>query len=85
MLKRRTVVTFEMLERSFYHFPNSEPDVAECPECAQEVSWLTPNQAVLLTGISLRELFRRIEAGTIHFNEASPDPLRVCPNSFGIE
>jgi hypothetical protein len=84
MLNRRTVITFEKLERSFYHFPNSEPVLARCAECRQEVSWLTPNQVVALTGLTLREIFRRIEANTFHYSETPAGLMHICPNSFGL-
>lgn len=83
MLTRRTVVAFEKLERCFYHFPQSgEPLRARCSQCAEDVNWLTPNQAVLLTGHSLREIFRRIEANTLHFSETAPGLIHICPNSL---
>lgn len=85
MLNRRTVITFEELERCFYHLPNSEPVLAVCDECRQEVSWLTPNQVVALTGLTLREVFRRIEADTLHFNESAPGLMHICPNSLGLK
>ncbi len=83
MLTRRTVVTFEKLERCFYHFPQAEePLRARCAECSEEVNWLTPNQAVLLTGLALREVFRRIEANTLHFSETAPGLIHICSNSL---
>ena len=85
MLNRRTVITFEKLERCFYRFPNSEARLAQCDECQEEVSWLTPNQVVALTGLSLREVFRRIEANTLHFSETAPGLLHICPNSLGLK
>jgi hypothetical protein len=85
MLNRRTVITFEKLERSFYHFPDSEPVLARCEECQAEVSWLTPNQVVALTGLTLREVFRRIEADTLHFHETASGLLQICPNSLGTK
>ena len=84
MSSRRTVITFEKLERCCYRFPNSEALLAQCDECQEEVSWLTPNQVVALTGLSLREVFRRIEANTLHFSETAPGLLHICPNSLGL-
>lgn len=82
MLRRRTVITFEKLERCFYRLPNSEPAITRCDECQEDVSWLTPNQVVALTGLTLREVFRRIEADTLHFIEAQPGLMHICPNSL---
>lgn len=85
MLNRRTVITFEKLERCYYHLPNSEPILARCDECQVEVSWLTPNQVVALTGLTLREVFRRIERDALHFDETAPGVLHICPNSPGLK
>ena len=82
MLKRRTVITFEKLERCFYRLPDSAPVLAQCKACAAEVSWLTPNQVVALTGLTLREVFRRIEGNEVHFTETQPGGLHICPNSL---
>ena len=83
MFNRRTVITFERLERSFYRLPNSEPVLARCDACGTEVSWLTPNQVVAVTGTTLREIFRRIERNQVHFIETEPGALLICPNQFG--
>jgi len=85
MLKRRTVITFEKLERYLYRLPDSATLAEHCPQCGAEVSWLTPDQAVAIYGLSLREIFRRVEAQTVHFKETSPAGLRLCPNSLGFE
>jgi hypothetical protein len=84
MLNRRTVITFEKLERCFYRLSDSAPVIEHCPECCAEVSWVTPDQAVVLTGLSLREIFRRVEANVVHFNEAEPRRLLICPTSLFI-
>ena len=85
MLSRRTVITFEKLERCFYQVPGSEPMLGRCEQCRVEVSWLTPNQVVALTGLTLRKIFRRIEADSFHFSESDPKVLHICPNSLGLK
>lgn len=82
MLSRRTVITFEKLERCFYRLPDSEPFIARCDECRTDVSWLTPSQTAAITGLTLREIFRRIESSTLHFIEAQPGLMHICPNSL---
>ena len=84
MLSRRTVITFEKLERSFYHFPNSEPLCSRCEKCGEEVNWLTPNQVVALTDLTLRKVFRLIESNTVHFAETPSGLLHVCPRSLAL-
>lgn len=82
MLKRRTVITFEKLERGIYRTSDLEPVLAYCEACRAKVSWLTPNQVVALTGLTLREVFRLVEAGAIHFAESEPGLLHICTNSL---
>jgi hypothetical protein len=82
MFKRRTVITFEKLERHFYRLPDLAPVLGKCEACAADVSWLTPHQAVALTGLTLREIFRRIESNEVHFTEPQPGALHICPNSL---
>ena len=85
MIHKRTVITFEKLERCYYHFPSSEALMGRCGECGRQVNWLTPNQVVAVTGLTLREIFRRIEATSLHFTELAPGVLHICPNSLGLE
>ena len=85
VFSRRTVITFEKLERSFYYLPSSEANLSGCDECGEEVTWLTPNQVVVLTGLTLREIFRRIELNTIHFSETPTGLLHICPKSLELE
>jgi len=80
---RRTVITFEKLERSFYQLPGAEPLLAHCRQCHAEVSWLAPDQVVAMTGLTLREIFRLIESNTVHFDETPEGSLHICPNSVG--
>ena len=82
---RTTTITFEKLERCFYRIPDSEPLTAQCSACESMVGWLTPIQVVAVTGISLRELFRRIEAETLHFKESSAGLIHVCERSLGLQ
>ena len=80
---RRTVITFEKLERSFYRLPGTEPLLAPCRQCQAEV-WLAPDQVVALTGLTLREIFRLIESNILHFEETAEGSLHICGNSLGL-
>ena len=82
MLNRRTVITFEARERCSYRLPDSSPVIEMCAECGSEVYWLTPDQFAALTGLSVREVFRRLEANAFHFVETVAYGLRICPGSL---
>jgi hypothetical protein len=84
LLNRRTVITFEKLERRAYHFgaTDSIPLLARCEQCDRDVTWLTPTQVAAVSGWSLREVFKRIEAKTVHYREVSPELLDICFESL---
>jgi len=46
---------------------------------------LTPGEAATLTHSTVRHIFRRVEAGELHFLETESGELLVCPNSLAIE
>jgi hypothetical protein len=79
---RRTVITFESLERSSSRLHNEEGEVGFCQRCHREVTWLTPTQTVTLTGLTLRQIFRRIETDEVHFHETSAGLLLICPQGL---
>jgi len=85
LFNRRKVITFEKLERTFYRLPSAQPLLLRCIECAEDVSWVTPQQARVLTGLTFREIFRRIESGSIHFTETPSGEVHMCPNSLGLK
>ena len=58
------------------------PPAAWCLECAGHPPLLTPEEAAALSGLSLRAIFRLIEAGGVHFLETAGDSLLVCPASL---
>jgi hypothetical protein len=53
-----------------------------CPECDAEVWMASAEQAAVLSGVSARAVYRRIEAGEVHFFETPLGALRVCLHSL---
>ena len=51
---------------------------ALCPECQQEVAWVTCAEAARNLGLTEREVFRLAEQGEIHFAESDEGRLLVC-------
>jgi excisionase family DNA binding protein len=43
---------------------------------------LTVDEAAALTGASSRSVYRRVEAGQLHFAETPEGRLFICPNSI---
>ena len=56
--------------------------VAWCPQCAEAIGMVTPEEAAVLTRLSTREIYRQVEAGRIHNNETAEGLLFVCLRSL---
>jgi hypothetical protein len=55
--------------------------LAWCGKCSAQVRMITVDQAAAAAGVSPRVIFRRLEAGRIHFTETVDDVL-ICANSI---
>jgi hypothetical protein len=53
-----------------------------CSECLAEVRWVIPEEAMLLAGISQREVFRLVETRDLHFAENPNGFVIVCADSL---
>ena len=78
--ERRTEITLQT-ERSI-SIKSSRALTALCEQCAREVQMFTPGQAALVSGLSSREVYRRVEAGEVHFTETVEGLLLVCLDSL---
>ena len=80
-LRRQFVITAEKTET--YIFRQESPKVlhAHCEKCARQVSFLTVDQSVKVTGLAARTLFRLVEAAEIHCYETDEGLTLFCPNS----
>jgi hypothetical protein len=56
---------------------------ANCMICRCETEMLSVDQAVSLSARSAREIFRHIEAATVHSLETADGHLFVCRESLG--
>jgi excisionase family DNA binding protein len=54
---------------------------AWCDACGARVRMLTPEEAATVSGVSTRTVYRRVEAGQIHFAETPEGTLLICLNS----
>ncbi len=74
---RRSVVAIETHKLTVIR-PLREPITAWCEQCARSVAMATPETAARLTAITTREVYRRIEDGSLHFIETENGSLLVC-------
>ena len=61
-----------------------QPLVLQCERCAGETSMVTPGEAAVLAHTTARHIFRRVEAGELHFLETAEGELLVCCNSLAL-
>lgn len=80
--KRTIELTFETssisvlrrLARPVFHW---------CDLCCGHVMMISPEQAAVQAGVTVRAIYSRVEAGQIHFLETSDGSLLVCVYSLG--
>jgi hypothetical protein len=53
-----------------------------CPACDPSGEMVTLDQACALSRIGARDLFRQIEAGTLHFQETESGSIFICLHSL---
>ena len=82
MRTKKTVITSERHEVLVIRQAPAGAARAWCADCAAEVWMLRPEQAAGLTGASTRAIYRRAEAGLLHFAETVDGLLLVCPKSL---
>lgn len=56
-----------------------------CPDCAREVSMITPELAAAMLRSSTRTIYAWVEAAIIHFREQPEGSLLICLDSLPVE
>ena len=79
--KQKTVITAATFQRTTMR-PGPNATVAWCDQCAAEVLMLSPNQAAALAHTTTRNIYRRVEANSVHFRETEDGGLLVCAVSI---
>jgi hypothetical protein len=79
--KRRIEITVE--RRRLIVLKRGRVSVLDwCGDCGEQVAMLTPDQAATIANVSSRTIYRRVEAGEMHYTETAEGFLLVCPNSI---
>jgi hypothetical protein len=59
---------------------------ALCAECATgDALMVSPEQAAVIAAVPVRAVYRWVEAGMIHYNEAAGGSIVVCVKSLPID
>ena len=80
--KRKKVITIETRQRTVIRLNSRRTAKIRCEFCADEVEMLSPEEAAANFDFSLREIYRGIENGSLHFIEIKKDTLFICINSL---
>ena len=83
--KKITIITSETHEVLVVRKTMDKQIRRWCPLCSLDVDMFTPQGAATMLGTSIREIYRQLEAGKIHFCEEPSMPLLVCGDSFRVE
>jgi len=78
---RTTEVTVEKSEFIVVRRPHRSVP-AWCVECGKPVRLVKPEDAAIATGLNVREVYRRIEKGEVHFVETREGAPLVCMKSL---
>jgi tRNA A22 N-methylase len=84
-LRRLFVITAEKTETYTVRQEESPPLIKTfCEKCDREIRCLTLNQAVRITGLGARAIFRLVEAEELHCYETEEGHLLLCPNTLAL-
>jgi hypothetical protein len=78
------VITAEKTETYTVRQEPSQIVESYCQKCDQATRFLTLEQAVNVTGLGARTIFRLVEADEIHALETEEGYLILCPNSVAL-
>lgn len=77
-----TKIRNETLEMILIRRSENQGRVVWCADCGADTVWLNAAETSFVCGSSMREIFRQVEAGSIHFHETADRQLLVCERSL---
>lgn len=82
MGERTTEIRIETRERILFRQTSSREVQATCSECEGTSLFIEPERFALLCKTSMREVFRRVESGSVHSLETATGATLVCVGSL---
>jgi hypothetical protein len=79
--KRRTRTTIEMREVVVIRSSRKRNRVL-CAKCSEAAALVTIEEAVKMSGITARAIYRLIEAGEVHFVETAEGLTLICADTM---
>lgn len=81
-IRRKTAVVVQTHQFTTVHLTHQSIR-AWCAPCGADVVMLTPDEAAALAQSTTRAIYRRVDAGELHYIETDDGALRICVNSLG--
>ena len=84
MKNKKTEILIETHERTLVRWLEKEVR-AFCEDCQTEALFILPERAAIETGASVREIFRCVESGAVHFIETENRLTLICQVSLSAK
>jgi hypothetical protein len=81
-VKKERITEIRLVTERNISIKSSRSLTVLCAQCGKEVQMFTPGQAALVSGLSSREVYHRVESGEVHFTETVEGLLLVCLDSL---
>ena len=81
-MKKRTEISIEIDELVVITAGRAAIPCLPCPVCAER-AMVTPEAAAALARVTVRSVYARVEAGSVHFLETPDGVLLLCADSLG--
>ena len=81
-IKRKTEVVVQTHQVTTVHLTR-QSICAWCGACRAAVLMLTPDEAAAVALCTGRDIYRRVDAGELHYLETDDGALLICVNSLG--
>ena len=82
MKRKRTEITIEVNEVIYLAKQPQSLLSAWCGACGAETTMVSPQQAAVITGASVRTINRWVESDRVHFIETDDGLLLLCASSL---
>ena len=85
MKRKITEIHIETRERIVFRQTSAQEIETACAACDSDSIFIQPERAAFLFNLTTREIYRRIERGTIHFLETASGATLVCAASLSTK
>jgi hypothetical protein len=79
---RKKIITIETLQRTVIRQNAPQTQNLWCEFCQAAVEMISPELAAKISGVNVREVYRQIEKGSVHFVETESGSVFICRNSL---